>query len=58
MNTFPTHLYGISIPSLRINKMVYLKEEVIPLGEIDERDIDVKDNYIQYLNPKVYPILQ
>jgi hypothetical protein len=47
MNTFPTHLYGISPPSFSINKMLYLKEEVIPLGEIDERDIDVKDNYLQ-----------
>jgi len=47
MNTFPTHLYGIIPPSFSINNMVYLKEEVIPLGEIDERDIDVHDNYLQ-----------
>ena len=47
MNIFPTHLYGISSPSLSINNMVYLKEEVIPLGGIYERDIDVQDNYLQ-----------
>jgi hypothetical protein len=57
-NTLTTHSNDTSPLDLSTNKLICLKEEVAPHGVIDNKSIDLQDNYLQCLSSQDHPISQ